>query len=954
MPEVNRRWVYPTVTASENKGIERTALSGEGKAHEVVGVDGSRRFGCRPSSGFRLAHTFDIYKDFSGSAARPFSATAPPTFTKASKVTDCFPVSFQIREGEFGHGFVYRVSNLANDNAAIFMDYVPTSATVDYTGVSGATGWRTVLISDHETSHPSKTAKMDVVSMGKYVITLVKGRPSRIFYIDWNKNTGSPVYTSKVVDGGAGLRPLVRDSGASNPGYRESTDGGGSGPYIGRQVSYTTGGTNPLQGKLIDVAHDAAPSVPADTDFHKFRTGNYSFAYYLHDSHTGRRTPISTICSRDENSAIDANGKYIGFILDIDVTLYDEVYMFRSVKQQDVGGTYTSAILHLDTIYDINDAAVDTEAKVDTSANSNYTIGGSTDILKAYKFYYQLDDIALAMQDIYLDKTEYETDIPHAGSGVSFDGTLVVSDPQGETTLVSNLESRSRNIGEIRWSSLTERSPELFPINNKYTPDLFQNRVESLAKAGEFVVGFSADRIYHIRRNGIYFKIEDMHAGFGLASQNGFASAGPLCYFVTSKGLKAVANNGQLDDVQALDNLLMEDWKNNLSELRLSYDPYASCLFVHNPFLEQTVCMWFNTGRITELHDTDFDDVRSGMWPQTYTRNAFDDTSPTPTTSTTMVERSFFFQNHPQANFTSSVSGPSSTNVPDGWKPRVYILDIDRDKKQVNSTDIATSFPIVRTLDCGGDSIFTIATIVDQSNSKKLTLKSGTSGTKKLGGGGSGIKDLIGAYAYVLSASDSTIVGESFQIYSGVTGNVTADGIGGGNGNIVVSEDKPNGVPDGLAVGDVIAISPMKVRYVGGSLPMIRTEDKKVITTFDMFQNKQISSLGCHFTDVTGGVTGYKFFRGLVYNTESDSPAVNAFPLDFSGTIIGESIKNGESDDYAAFTTTGLTTTGKHGIQDSALNPGFETFCPDLDFKLMALICRGRTTGTDTGERNSS
>ena len=75
--------------------------------------------------------------------------------------------------------------------------------------------------------------------------------------------------------------------------------------------------------------------------------------------------------------------------------------------------------------------------------------------------------------------------------------------------------------------------------------------------------------------------------------------------------------------------------------------------------------------------------------------------------------------------------------------------------------------------------------------------------------------------------------------------------------------------------------------------------------------------------------------------------------MDFAGSVIGDSIKTGESDDYAAFTDTSSVTRGKHGIQDSALNPGIESYCPDLDFKLMALICRGRATATDTGERNT-
>ena len=126
MPEVNRRWIYPTVTASENKGIERIALSGEGLAHEVVGIDGSRKFGCRPSSGFRAAHELDIYKDFSGSASRPYSSVAPPTQDKLSFVTNCFPVHFQIKENEFATGFVYRVKRrtapTTSTDAAIYID----------------------------------------------------------------------------------------------------------------------------------------------------------------------------------------------------------------------------------------------------------------------------------------------------------------------------------------------------------------------------------------------------------------------------------------------------------------------------------------------------------------------------------------------------------------------------------------------------------------------------------------------------------------------------------------------------------------------------------------------------------------------------------------------------------------------------------------------------------------
>ncbi len=947
MPEINRRWIYPTITASENKGIERIALSGEGTAHEVVGVDGSRRFGCRPSSGFRLAHTLNWNENFQGSnpsaadAVRPFSDVAPPAVNAQSLVTDCYPVHFQIREGDFGHGFVYRVQPTGSSSAAIYMDYVPTNT------VDGATGWRTVLLSEHTTAaggHVPTTAKMDVVSMGKYVFTFVKGRQPRVFYIDFD---GTSTYTHQVINGGPGKEPRLKNESSDKPTFVV-----GSTDANGRDTSWESD-TTPIGLIETPVDSQETPGTNVEVKFHKFKEGDYSFAYYLHDSHTGRRTPLSKIAQRSQDGPSITNGDHVRITTEIDTNKFDQIYLFRSVKMQSVGSTYSGSILHLDTIYDIGDAVADTNAEYvgieeqDTSNNSDLTYPSG---VKIFKVVYRLDDIALSMQDIYLDRITCDEKMPFVGAATAFDGSLITSDPEGETnTLATDLDQRIRDIGEIRWSSLTERSPELFPINNKYTPDVFQNRVIRLARAGDFAIGFSKDRIYHIRRNGIYLKIEDLHSGFGLAGINAFATAGPVVYFVTSKGLKAIANNGQLDDVKALDNLLLEDWYADMASLRMSYDSFASCLFIHNPVKEQTVCMWFSTGRVTEIHDTCFDDIRSGIWPKDYTRNSYDNTSPTPTTSTDMVERGFFLQNHP--------SPGSIGSIPTGWRPRVYVLDVDRDKVQVNSTDISVGGTCIRTLDFGGDSIFTVKSI-NESNQPftDVTLKSGLA-QKELGGEATGgntatnSTDLVGAYVYVISSTDKTRVGDKFQILKGTGGDVTKEG-NYSTGQAVLRCHVGSSAHD-LIEGDVLALSPMFFRYVGGALPMVRTKDEKIITSFDLFQNKQLSSVGCHFSDVSGGVSGYKFFRGLAYNTLSDSPAVSAFPADFAGSIIGDSIKDGESSDYAAFTVSGLSTTGRHGIQDSALNPGIEIFCPDLDYKLMAMICRGRTTSTDTTERNS-
>ena len=907
MAEINRRWIYPTITASENKGIERIALSGEGLAHEVVGIDGSRKFGCRPLSGFRLERELNITEDFSG------LPDPPPTFDKASVVTDCYPVHFQIREGEFGYGFVYRVKS--GGNAAILMDYQPTNS------VDGALGWRTVLISDHSSSNVSTTAKMEVVSMGRYVFTFVKGRPCRVFYINYEEG-GSPEYTHTVINGGPGENPVLLTSSETHP-FSAAT-------IPPRATAF---GDAPW-AKTFKTATDPDTDIEnPDRDYHLFKPGDYSFAFYLHNSLTGRRTGLSTIVRYSEDDdPIDVAGRYIGIKFEVDTSKFDQIYLFRSVKLQSVGGTYSGSILHLDNIYDVADLKDDTPALVPYSGTD----------WKVKTAYYELPDIALAMQDIYLDKVAYDAEIPYAGSAVPFEGSLIVSDPLGPTgessygpfqTAVS-LDRRVRNVGEIRWSSLTEWSPELFPINNKYSPDVYQNRVTKLVRAGEFAIGFSSDRLYHIRRNGIYLRIEDLHAGFGLSGPDAVCQAGPLVYFITNKGLKAVANNGQIDDIQALDNLLLEDWYGDLADLRLTFDPYASCLFILNPNLDKTVCLWFGTGRISEIHDTPFTDVRCGIAPRDIGVE-FGVPVATFNSSATMVEKAYFLQNAPTT---------VSANIPNGWKPRVYTLDYDRDKISDGADAIADGARVIRTLEFKGDVIFKVGGVSTASGVTTADILSDLSTSKTLSDG-SGY-DLVGAYAYIVASSDASKVGIKRQIFS-VSPGTAPPTLGVGGPTIAFNRW------DALAVGDVIALSPVLFRYVGGALPMIRTEDNQVVSSFDLFQNKQVSSVGCHFSDVSGGTTGYKFFRGLVYNTESDSAAVSAIPVDFSGTIIGESIKNGESEDYAAFTATGIQTRGRHGIQDSALNPGIEIFCPDVDYKLMAVICRGRTTNTDTSERNT-
>ena len=922
MPERNKRWIYSTVEASENKGIDRVGLVGSNTSHEVVGVDGSKRFGLSPSSGFGLARELNITQDFSGELA----GNVGYTHTKNSVVTDFFPVQFHIREGEFGYGFVYRVKNPSGQYAAVYLDYTATPS------IDSATGWRTVLLSKHEGDNlsvaVSATAPMDVVSIGKFVVLLIQGVLPRLFYVGYDPDV-TPSYTHAVVDSNVGKAPLWQTAAFDT----DTT------PSI---TTVPEGGI----ARLSIVETDAA--AVTGTEPQVLEPGHYSFAYYLFNSVTGRRSALSEIkkiSSTDFPTTGDPAAASNGYAKiqvayydvagdDSPLPMWDQIYIFRSIKTEDVGGTYGASIMHLSNIYTLTNTvghAIDHEMGVITNTWTNWDLAQGL---------YELEDLALCMQDVYLDKTIYETEMPHGKSGVALDGSLLIADPQaGTAPVLGSIAERVRNIGELRWSSLTEKSPELFPINNKYTPDVFQNRIEKLARIGDFAIGFSRDRIYHIRREGVYLKIDDLHSGFGLAGLDAVSDAGPLCYFVSSKGLKAISNNGQLDDVRSLDNLLTEDWRANLDDLSMSFDPYASCLFILNPSEEKMVVLWFGTGRVTEFHDTPFDSTKKGTWPLKWGDTGFSAYNDVPSATTSMVERSFFLLNHPST---------TTSEIPSGWLPRVFVMDIDRNKNVgANTTTITNNSSAIRTLDMKGDGIFTVTNLTSAAGSQTLNLTAGPflDLSPTITSGPSGANNVIGAYAYVVednlaTNSDNPSIGTKFKILDAVAGassaTITVDG----------SSIKST------ASGFKIAISPMYVHWVGGAFPMTRVEDGVVQTRADMFQNKHMSSIGCHFLDVSGGYTGYKFFRGEVYkgSATTSTPTLTSLPTDFSGTIIGDSLQEGESPDYAAFGGSDPKVVGKHGIQDSVLNPGISIFVPDLNYKLMSVIVRGRSTETDTGD----
>jgi hypothetical protein len=239
-----------------------------------------------------------------------------------------------------------------------------------------------------------------------------------------------------------------------------------------------------------------------------------------------------------------------------------------------------------------------------------------------YEGFASNQDRVLVYKDVYVERGNLEATMPKGGIAQFLEGTLFVSRISGAPTLPTGTTPLSppAGLGELRWSSLLEILPENFSPFSRWVPQTPSNEIIGLRKVGSMMLGFSQDRLYHIRRQGAFARIEEMHPGFGLAARWGIESVGNLIYFVSNRGLKAVSAEGQVDDVLGLNNLLQNTWISTISSVQLAYDANTMCLYTYRPTQTETgatghaALMWFSTSRMTELVDLPFKFLRAGNW----------------------------------------------------------------------------------------------------------------------------------------------------------------------------------------------------------------------------------------------------------------------------------------------------------------------------------------------------
>lgn len=716
MEDRKTSWVYNLMETTVDRSGPRPSVS-KPNSYELVGVNGQVEGGISPFPGFMEAHVFN-----------PSVSGAGKMAWTGSDVLEFHPFECKVGTEDYAYGFVYRTGSANGGTARILVDHCIVTAG------NGSWSYNNDLLGGITGPTQINTTggkQMSVAVWGRFVYVFVQDESPVVFEF-------TPAFTKRTQTG-PGKRPTLLSPNASvSLGNVPTPTGTRS---AAGQIFLTEFFPDEITGVLGTSADFADGPTMGRKEVASLKPGSYAFAYLLVNSNNGLRSALSEIAyAKLEDFDPDGTGSLgpVNLHVAIEIKLptgnpkgFDQAYIYRSVRVEAAGGTYTAGLLHLDAIINI---------------------GEYSGI-----YFYCLDDRQLVRQDTFVDNIMHDENMPKAGSAAMYESTLLCSNITETTNSSSEFyrpNDASTGLGELRWSSTTESCPELFSPLSKYLPKVPNNSIYSFEQVGPNLMGFSFDRIYLIRKES-GMSVYELHSGYGITNSWASETVGTICYFLTNKGLKAIDVQAQLDDVKSINEVIISKWTSDLNRVSVAYDPIMSTLFLVNPVKKETYLFWFNTAKVTSLEDTDFVMCRRGSWPQNMKDQQNQMTSAD--WAQPLVERCFFLRN------------PES-----GDRPVLYVVDYKDQLTQSSGTYASskrcTLFPFQ------GDSVFTLS-----SNKAGHILSCDTSFPS------TGV--CSGYQVYVLKASNRSLVGKKATVSLTSGSTVTLDSADSSNLNGLLAGD---------------------------------------------------------------------------------------------------------------------------------------------------------------------
>ena len=266
--------------------------------------------------------------------------------------------------------------------------------------------------------------------------------------------------------------------------------------------------------------------------------------------------------------------------------LFDTVDIFRTI---DLGDSTTSqgAIFYLEQ----------TIAKA-----GNWATSGAWDSLTA--------DIGILVDDALPFQTMYDPQ-----------KDIVVSPPQSGTIgeyeeLTFMAQASSSDGGYDTLSSSPEHtSPEYFSTYNTRVGKSEDGRPLRFIPAGDSLFQLCYNAIIHIFKSGKLKPIQfsRLHRKRGPVGKEVAHSSGNSVFMISGLGLVVLnASDGSMGSITAVDRVIFDDWKSEISNVKSCYDAKLNASFFLNPTREEMMILWHSTRVCSLLDGTNFVGATSG------------------------------------------------------------------------------------------------------------------------------------------------------------------------------------------------------------------------------------------------------------------------------------------------------------------------------------------------------
>ena len=198
---------------------------------------------------------------------------------------------------------------------------------------------------------------------------------------------------------------------------------------------------------------------------------------------------------------------------------------------------------------------------------------------------------------------------------------IVVAPPKSGTigryaNLTFMAQAASSNGGYDTLSSSPEHtSPEYFSTYSTRVGVPEDGRPLRFIAAGDSLFQLCYNAIIHIFKSGKLKPIQfsRLHRKRGLVGKEATHSSGNSVFMISGLGLIALnATDGSMGSITAVDRIIFDEWKSEISDVKSCYDAKLNASFFLNPTQEEMLILWHSTRVCSMLDGANFVGATSG------------------------------------------------------------------------------------------------------------------------------------------------------------------------------------------------------------------------------------------------------------------------------------------------------------------------------------------------------